>query len=221
MILKRLFSYPAPVIVFVGKPDSGKTDFSLFLAEKGLKYGLIDMCASNIPVFDNRFVRITSLRSLELWLSMFKRESKLFILDEADEKLTNLDTITKLYKSFRVPMAFQIRKFRAKLILIYHRLRDVPELFLDPNVTTAFVKKVNKKTALIKSELLYPMCGDNTIELCNIPRTSIPFNTYGVGIFTEDNPKEREMLEYWHKVTLLKKRGFSEEQIKVILSEPL
>jgi len=80
MILKRLFSYPAPVIVFVGKPDSGKTDFSLFLAEKGLKYGLINMCASNIPVFDNRFVKITSLRSLELWLSMFKRESKLFIL---------------------------------------------------------------------------------------------------------------------------------------------
>lgn len=219
LLWKKLLNYPAPVLVFVGKPDSGKTDFALYFAEKGLEWGFIDLCASNIPVDDNRFMQLTSLRSLEKWLMMFKNRSKLFILDEADDKLTNLDVISKLSKEFRVPMAFQIRKYHAKLILIYHRLRDVPELYLDRNVTIAFIKKFAKKVAWVKSDLLYSYIGEDNIKLLNIPRTTIPFRTYGIGMFTLDNVKEMEMLELWHKAIILRKRGFDEEQINAIIKE--
>jgi len=217
MIWKKIFNYPAPVVVFTGKPDSGKTDMALWISEKALEWEFLDMCASNIPVHDNRFLKLTSLRSLEKWLSLFKQQRKLFILDEADEKLTNLDVVSKLSKGFRVPMAFQIRKFHAKLFLIYHRLRDVPELYLDRNVTTAFIHKVNKKTAYIRSDLLYPLIGENQLRLVNMPRTSIPFNTYGVGMFSLENKMEMEMLELWYKTIILEKRGYEQEQIKVIL----
>lgn len=217
MILKKLFFHPAPVMVITGRPDSGKTDKALWFAEKGLEWGFIDLCASNIPVLDNRFVKLTSLRSLEKWLSMFKQKRKLFILDEADKCMTNLDVISKLSKQFRVPMAFQIRKFHAKLILIYHRLRDVPELYLDKNVTTVFIHKASKKLAYLRSDLIFPLIGENRLKLANVPRTKIPFNTYGIGNFTLENMKEMEMLELWHKTIILQKRGYDQEQIKAIL----
>lgn len=214
-------NHPAPIIVFVGKPDSGKTDCALWFAEMGLEWELLDMCASNTPVSDNRFLKLTSLRALEVWLSMFKRKKKLFILDEADEKLTNLHVISKLSKEFRVPMGFQIRKFHAKLFLIYHRLKDVPEFYLDKNVTLAVVKKLGKKTALIKSDLLFPLIRQTVLKITNIPRTRIPFNTFGVGMFSLENKKEEEMLRLWHNTIILERSGFEDDQIKAILKDVL
>lgn len=216
-ILKKFMTYSAPVMVFTGKPDSGKTAMALWLTEKGLDWGLIDLCASNIPVRDNRFVKITSLKALEKWLMMFKRKRKMFILDEADKCMTNLDVVTKLSKSFRVPMAFQIRKYHAKLILIYHRLRDVPELYLDKNVTTAFIHKASRKTAYLRSELLFPLIRQTQLRLRHVPQTSISFNTYGIGDFTLKNKTEMEMLELWYKTIILQRRGYDEVQIKAIL----
>lgn len=217
MIYRKLFFYPAPVFLITGKPDSGKTDFALWLAQKGLDWNFIDLCASNIPSTDNRFVQLTSLRSLERWLSLFKQKRKMFILDEADKCMTNLDVVSRLSKQFRVPMAFQIRKFHAKLILIYHRLRDVPELYLDKNVTTAFIHKASKKISYVKSDLIFPLIGREHLRLRQVPRTEIPFNTYGVGDFTLENAKEMEMLDLWYKTIFLRKKGYDEEQIKTIL----
>lgn len=217
MIYRKLFFYPAPVFLITGKPDSGKTDFALWLAEKGLDWNFIDLCASNIPVKDNRFVELTSLRSLERWLSLFKQKRKMFILDEADKCMTNLDVVSKLSKQFRVPMAFQIRKFHAKLILIYHRLRDVPELYLDKNVTTAFIHKASKKLAYVRSDLIFSLIGREHLRIRQVPRTKIPFNTYGVGNFTLENKKEMEMLDLWYKSIFLRKKGYEEEQIEAIL----
>lgn len=217
MIYRKLFFYSAPVFLITGKPDSGKTDIALWLAEKGLDWNFIDLCASNIPVKDNRFVELTSLRSLERWLTLFKQKRKMFILDEADKCMTNLDVVSRLSKQFRVPMAFQIRKFHAKLILIYHRLRDVPELYLDKNVTTAFIHKASKKIAYVKSDLIFSLIGREHLRIRQVPRTTIPFNTYGVGNFTLENAKEMEMLDLWYKSIFLRKKGYGEEQIRAIL----
>jgi hypothetical protein len=219
MLLNKFFYYPAPVIVYTGIPESGKTDNALWLSQKALEYGFIDICASNMQIVDDRFLQLTSLRSLEKWLALFRNKRKLFILDEADSCMTNLDIVSKLSKEFRVPMAFQIRKYHAKLILIYHRLRDVPELYLDRNVTMAFIFKLNKYNALIKSDLLYPLIGESTLKLTNVPRTNIPFRTFGIGEFTLENKKEMEMLDLWYKTMILKKHGYEEEQIKIILKE--
>ena len=217
MVYRKLFFYSAPVFLITGKPDSGKTDFALWLAQKGLDWNFIDLCASNIPSKDNRFVQLTSLRSLERWLSLFKQKRKMFILDEADKCMTNLDVVSRLSKQFRVPMAFQIRKFHAKLILIYHRLRDVPELYLDKNVTIAFIHKASKKIAYVKSDLLFPLIGRPNLKIKQVPRTKISFNTYGVGNFTLENAKEMEMLDLWYKTIFLRKKGYEEEQIRAIL----
>lgn len=101
-IVDRLFSHPCPIIVIYGEPDSGKTDFGLLLTEKGFESGLIDIAGMNINVYDDRFVKISSLKSLKLWLEINKRANKVFILDEADAKFTNVDVITKLWKQIRV-----------------------------------------------------------------------------------------------------------------------
>ncbi|MCJ7805469.1 hypothetical protein MUP46_02400 [Patescibacteria group bacterium] len=219
IIETRLLSHPAPLIIMVGVPDSGKTDFALWFTDRGFEYGLIEKCATNISVDDDRFLKLTSLESYLYWLRLYKSVPKMVILDEADERLTNLDTVTKLSKSFRVPFAFQIRKYRAKLIMIYHRLTDVPELYLDHRVTIAFVKKVSKKYAQIKSDLLFGLIGEDHLELDNVPRTSIPFKTYAVGQFTEKNEREIDMLKELSKAEYLKRHGYDEEQIKAILRE--
>lgn len=217
ILCMKFFNYPAPIFVVTGKPDSRKTDFVLWINQKLLEWKIIDLCASNIQVHDNRFVKLTALESLEKWLNLFKRKRKVFILDEADQCMTNLDVVSRLSKKFRVPMAFQIRKFHAKLFLIYHRLKDVPELYLDKNVTTAFIHKRSKKVALIRSDLIFPLIRENHLTLTYIPRTKIGFNTFGIGQFTQENKIEKEMLELWYKKIYLSKRGYNDEQIKAIL----
>jgi len=180
-IVKVLFNHPSPIIVIYGSPETGKTDFALLLVQKAFEKGLIDIAGSNAPIYDDRFVKISSLKSLELWLNLNKKKNKAYILDEADTKFTNLDVITKLFKRIRVFLAYQHRKFKLKVIIIYHRIEDLPKLFADPNYTLAYIKKLNKKTALIKCRLF-----EEPLIIRNVPKTNIQFDTYVVSDFTEE-----------------------------------
>ena len=214
-VFMKLLRHPSPIVIILGEPDTGKTDLSLRIAEDGFNEGLIDLGASNIEIYDDsRFSKVTCLKSLELWLEFHKRANKIFILDEADRVFTNLDVITKLYKRTRTFLAYQHRKFRLKVFLIYHRFEDLPELFKDTNYVLAYIFKISKKTAKVYSRLF-----DEPIKVNNIPRTSIKFNTYAIGEFSEDNPNEVKQFELLRKVLELKKKGFEDWQINEILAK--
>lgn len=112
-------------------------------------------------------------------------------------------------------LGYQHRKFRLKVIVIYHRFEDLPSLFSDTKYVLAFIKKINRKTA----KILAPKLFEEPITIKNIPKTNIRFNTYEVGEFTEDNPKEVKQLELMKRVLDLKKLGFEEWQINEILKK--
>ena len=173
-ILEELFKQPAPIVVIEGRMGSGKTDFALFLAECLLNWGIIDEVATNIKVYDERFKRISSLSELEAWLRSNKKR-KLFILDEAALYIDARNPLSAMNRKFR-HFVFTLRKYNAKLIAIAQRAIDMESAVRELRLAT--FTKLSKKYAILTSDLLA-----DPIELYDIPRTSIKFDTFDIAEF--------------------------------------
>ena len=173
-ILEELFKQPAPIVVIEGRMGSGKTDFALFLAECLLNWGIIDEVATNIKVYDERFKHISSLSELEAWLRSNKKR-KLFILDEAALYIDARNPLSAMNRKFR-HFVFTLRKYNAKLIAIAQRAIDMESAVRELRLAT--FTKLGKKYAILTSDLL-----TDPVELYNIPRTSIKFDTYDIAEF--------------------------------------
>lgn len=196
-IICRIFGYSAPIVFIIGRYDFGKTDFSLLTAETLLKYGLIHKVGTNIKIKDNpHFDYITNVPILKRWLSQ-DRSKKLFILDEAGIHVDTRNPMGKINREIR-HLGFLLRKFRAKLIFVTQRARDIETTFRDTDIWLATFRKLSKKRVLLYSNVL-----DVPIVIENIPRTSIKFDTYDIALFGTDatdfepQSREQEILKAW------------------------
>jgi len=181
-MIKILFSHPASIIVVSGKMNTGKTDFALYLTENILNIGYISKVGSNIRVKDDRFERITSVEGLKKWIEKDRKVRKLFVLDECGEHIDTRNPLSRMNKELRY-LGFKIRKYRGKMILIIQRLEDLESTFRSREITLAIFKKLSKKRCMVYSDLLREKDYGDAVELKNIPRTSIKFNTYDIAPF--------------------------------------
>jgi len=196
-IICNLFKYPAPIVFIIGRYDSGKTDFSLRIAETLLKNHLVHKVGTNIKIKNNpNFDYITNVPKLKRWLSQ-DRSKKLFILDEAGIHVDTRNPMGKINREIR-HLGFLLRKFRGKLIFVSQRAKDIETTFRDTDIWLATFHKLSKKRAVLFSNI-----HDAPIVFENIPRTNIKFDTYDVALFgseaTDFEPETREqaMVKAW------------------------
>ena len=196
-LMEELFKYPAPIIIVEGRMGTGKTDFALFLAENLLYWGIVDEVATNIKVNHEKFRHISSLAELEAWLKSSKSR-KLFILDEAALYVDARNPLSAMNRKFR-HFVFTLRKYNAKLIAIAQRSIDMESAVRE--LCLATITKLSKKYAIITSDLL-----SEPVELFNIPKTTVKFDTYDIAEFklfagaSSDDSEEARIFELYRQL---------------------
>lgn len=179
--LDKLMETARPFIFVFGPNLSGKTDFSLLAAEIARDTGIVKLFASNIRTECDWIEHITNFRDLKRWLrSHPKKMRKLFIFDEAPLAIHARRSTSKLNVKF-TQEATIIRKYRCKVIIISLEPTPLDKLAYDDILIAGVVLKYCKKEAIIDSDQ-FP----RRIRVLNIPRTSVPFDTYDVSLFKLD-----------------------------------
>lgn len=220
-VIEYLFSkFPAPICIVTGRMGFGKTDFSLLIAEKLLERNIVKFVGTNIKTQDERIDYITNVHQLKQWMQ--KKGNKLFILDEAGIHVDSRSALSKLNKEIR-KIAFLLRKFDGKMILVSQRIEDLDTTFRSSDIWLATFHKINLKTCIIEANPL-----PEPVILYDIPRTSIPYDTKDIALFgfelTEGlETTEDKLLTEWvecgnfRKVAL--KHGMYTMQVKRIILE--
>jgi hypothetical protein len=184
-VLWRLFHKPA-IVLIGGTWKVGKTDFSLYIAERLVKAGLVTEVASNIDT-SGTYQYITDLLTLKQWLYSNNR-LKLFILDEANEHLPNTGSMTK--KSVGTKSIIpQISKAHGRMIIVGHNLMKIDATMLDETWCRGIFFKRSLKNATVISNLL-----ERDFNVVDIPPTKVPFDPYVLAPFTE-----RSTGKFWFK----------------------
>jgi hypothetical protein len=201
-IVRKFFSqWTTPICVIYGNPETGKTDTSLLLAEIGLKENMIDYFASNINTF-GRGERITNLEDLKKWFQL-QTGRKLFILDEAGVSLFSRDALSKLNKEM-IKECMLLRKFHVHMVFVLPDIAHLDE-FKDSGLTGLYIKKKRGKNHSFNAIIRlrgFPY----EIRVKNIPKTSIPYNTFDISPFTlekEINEGDVEIRGLPYKVAYL------------------
>jgi len=177
-VLERLFGIPAPIIFVTGRMGRGKTDFCLLVGELALQYKWVQHVATNIKVFDERFLHITSWAELENWLKLDRRK-KLYIFDEASSNISRRTPLAQLNRRI-IDLAFKLRKYRAHLLLAAVSRGLVDSTFeAVPDLVLGEFQKISRETAILQSDLF-----DDLIFIRNIPPTTIQFDTYDIAPFS-------------------------------------
>ena len=183
-VLERLFGVPAPIIFVTGRMGKGKTDFCLLIGELALQYGWVKHVATNIKVFDERFLHITSWAELENWLKLDRRK-KLYIFDEASSNISRRTPMAQLNRKI-IDLAFKLRKYRAHLLLAAVSRGLVDSTFeAIPDLVLGEFQKITRETAILQSDLF-----DDLIVIRNIPPTTVKFDTYDIAPFSLTPPDE-------------------------------
>lgn len=215
----RMWNVPHPFIATYGVHNSGKTDFSLRIAEIGLEKGLIHQIGTNISSAcdGETIIEISSIDKLKSWVFREKNVKKLFILDEAGVHADRRNPLARINKELR-HFGFTIRKYHGKIAVISQRLKDIESTFVDNELTVAVFKKVAKKRAIVNSFLI----PERKAIINHIKATNIPFNTYDVAPFTlhsQNIEGEMKGLCCWVAKQYIKHGNFS--AIGKLLNTPL
>lgn len=179
----KLFTRGTSVcIIILGRRETGKTDFSLLIAETLNKYGVMSHCASNIKIYESHFPikHITNLQDLEYW-SANNQGKKLFVFDETGKSLRRRTPMAKLNISLIDKLQI-LRKYKLNLILIAPDEKYVDSAGLGSDVLDAIIVKPQFKNP--KVALWHDTLEQNEFWLTGIPRTSIKFDTWDIAPFT-------------------------------------
>lgn len=160
-----------------GRKDKGKTDVSLLCGELCYLKNYRRHIATNIHTESYMVeAQITNVPDLKHWLEDSGR--KLFILDEAGKHLRRMGFMSKMNQAI-MELVQLIRHFDTGLICISPAQRFIDSGYLDPDVIDFVIKKVNREYAK-----LYLTQENRIINLFNVPRTSIKFNSKDIADFT-------------------------------------
>ena len=176
-------------VMIYGQLETGKTDFSLLLAEYGLKYGIIEYAFTNIKLLEkyDRIIEVHDNIALKKNLEKYRKNKKIVVIDEAGLIASSRRVLSKKNEYF-MRLCRLARKYRASLIYVTQAIED-----LDPGIRRLVqceIQKVSKKTAIVS---LIDMEYD--IEIHNIPPTSIKFDTYDIAEFEFKDEAKEQMKE--------------------------
>ncbi len=153
-----------------GRPGSGKTSFSLLLAQDILHFNNTHIFLTNMTVEHPRFKFAATASQLLEYLARYERP--FLILDDSSAFYNSTEAMSSHVRSMN-DLLVVIRKFRANLILIAHTYQYLPRIVKEWGEWIA--KKRNKT----KAEMDYFVVQD-------IPATTLQYNTYEVGYFDFD-----------------------------------
>lgn len=184
-----LTQYKYPVCVIVGNPDTGKTDTGCLIAEVGKNEGVLDYFASNLSTGGSG-KKITSLDDVKYW-HRHQTGKKLYILDEAGINDENRSPLSKLNKEIRHEV-FIARKFFTHWIFILQEMKDLDN-WKDSNLTGLIIKK---KCYDCDFQAVFKFKGEeDLLYFDEFPRTTIPFDTLDIGIFTLERQLDDESVK--------------------------
>jgi hypothetical protein len=222
-VILDLFERLSVCIIILGRRGSGKTDMSLLIAEVLNKFGIINVFATNIKIYESPFEiqHITNLQDLELWAKNTQGK-KLFILDEAGKSLRRRTPMSGL--NIQLIDNLQIlRKFKLSLIIIAPHEKYVDSATLGSDILDAIIVKTkfkNPKIALYRDAM-----EENEIWFNNIPPTQLKFNTWDIAPFKRTSelqiPKFKDsdltVLWEWSHDKTYKDLGIHPQQLNRIL----
>jgi|SRR3990170_3187571 len=189
--LRDVFDLPASVVMIRGTWKTGKTDFSLYIAEELLRLKVIDIVATNIYVSNLResFKFITNIPTLRAFLfNLGDKRKKLYIYDESVSSTSNRRAMSKLNVEW-LEIIPELSKGRAKVIAICHTEDYLESVFYNPTFLRAIYTKLDNKRAILESPLLkFPQ-----IKLNDIPRTSLTFDPYRIAVFRHEGDIDIEI----------------------------
>ena len=219
IILHLFLRQTSSCILILGRRESGKTDFSLLIAEILATKGIIKNFATNVKIYSSPFPveRITNLDDLRFWCEN-TRGKKLFILDEAGKSLRRRTPMSSLNVKLLDNLQI-LRKYKLSIIFIAPHEKYIDSAALGSDIVDAVFIKPNYKNP--KIALYDDWMEGTTLTLTNIPRTSIKFDTWDVAPFTEHGPKQKpkfkdrdlEILWDWSHGATVKDLGLHPQQI--------
>jgi hypothetical protein len=171
------------MIFISGRRETGKTDFSLLIAEILHANNVMVWFASNIKIYDSPFPieHITNLQDLRSWCQNHKGK-KLFVFDEVGKSLRRRSPMSSLNIALLDDLQI-LRKYKLSIILIAPHQRFVDSASLGSDMLDGQFLKPNYKNPKIAyyiSEL------DQSIKtITHIPKTNIHYDTWDVAPFKE------------------------------------
>jgi hypothetical protein len=184
-IFRVLFRIPG-VVLIEGEGKIGKTDLALWITEQMLKISIRQNetiipsksdIASNIDT-KSYYPQISDSISLKQWMYN-NNHRKAFIMDEANEYLTNLRVMSTLNVGF-TRLLPQVTKAHCRMIIVGHDFQGIDKNILRHAWCKGMFRKTSLKSAEVISNLL-----PKTYSFRNIPRTNVPFDPYAIAPFTE------------------------------------
>lgn len=200
-LIVSTFERGTTVVFIYGRRNSGKTDFSLLIAEILYDNQVLKHIATNITITQSHFPTeyITSLEDLESWCKN-NRGNKLFILDEAGKTIRRRSPMSKL----NIEMLDQLqvlRHYSLNFILVAPAEKYIDNAALGSDILDITVNKFDFKTP--KVALWVDHMEEQEILLRDIPRTSVGFDTLSVATFQKNSPrkmprfKDKDMENLW------------------------
>lgn len=188
-------------IIILGRRETGKTDFSLLIAEILHNAGLIHNVATNIKIYNSPFPikHITNLDDLRLWC----REThgkKLWLFDEFGKAFRRRSPMSSL--NIKLIDDFQIlRKYKLSTLAITVDEKYCDNVALGSDILDGVFLKTNYKDP--KVALYIDNLENIRKRITGIPKTSIDFDTWDVAPFVEHGPttkpafKDQELNVLW------------------------
>jgi len=165
-----------------GRRGTGKTDFSLLIAEILHEMGMTRHFATNIKIYGSPFEIefIDNLEDLRYWCQS-RRGKKLFILDEVGKSFPRRTPMAKL----NVEMIKQLQTMRKyKLSILFNTIdpRYADGAFMGATLLDGVFTKPGHKMS--KNVLYDDLLEDFHLEFYGIPRTSVKFDTWDSADFS-------------------------------------
>lgn len=199
-ILKLFTRGTSAFLIIFGRRETGKTDFSLLIAEILFKEEIIKNFATNIKIYSSHvpFEHITNLEDLKFWCKNTKGR-KMFIFDEYGKAMRRRSPMSSL--NVKLIDHLQIlRKYKLSTVAITVDEKYVDNASLGSDILDGVFLKPNYKNpkiALYEDKLEY-----YTRTLYDIPATTIKFDTWDVAPFQEHSPKKKPHFKEEHKQLL-------------------
>ncbi len=153
-----------------GSMGTGKTDFSLRIAEDMWHANNTIMFISNITVKHERFKYTVTASDLLLFLATYQHP--FIILDDSSIFYSSTEAVSQRTRNMNTLIAI-IRKFRANMLFIAHVRKYIPRFVKEYGEW--IIKKRNKTVAEMDPYIIE-----------DIPATTLQYNTYEIGTFMFD-----------------------------------
>lgn len=190
--LYRLLNHSSAVVVIEGQRGTGKTDFSLKLAEDAKQDGCISHIATNIHCEEGQGIKhIDNMPDLEHFLK-FSSGRKLFILDEAGAALPSNRWMSALSVKMLATVQL-IRHYKGRIFFIAPSKDFIVRHLQNTEIMDCVIEKKGLQVATVKNYLT-----KEKYNLYEIPGTSVKFSQMP-SFFTLDKPLNKDNFNDWER----------------------